>query len=208
MNYPDGDLEKEILAQGYSLLAGADEAGRGPLAGPLIAAAVIFKEIPDLPLRDSKLCTPAQREKLFAQIKATALAWAFGVVSVKELNRLNNMHKCALLAMQRAVLKLKLPPDFLLIDGKFKLPGLTIPQKALVKGDNRSLFIAAASILAKVKRDEIMVKLDKKYPGFGFARHKGYGTREHFKALEKLGPSLIHRKNFTLFKSQEQLWID
>jgi len=210
MIIPTGQIEQDFFNQGISLLAGADEAGRGPLAGPLVAGAVLFKEIPKLPLRDSKQLTPQQREELFPLIQDSAASFAFGIVEVEELNLINNMHLASLEAMRRAVLQLAPEPELVLIDGKYTIPDFNLAQKNLIKGDSISLVIAAASILAKVQRDHLMNQIDEQYPGYGFARHKGYGTCEHLKTLAELGPCRFHRKNFQLIKEyfQEQTVLE
>lgn len=208
MRSPSGEIEKEYFQQGLTNLAGADEAGRGPLAGPLVAGAVLFQEIPALPLNDSKQLSPQKREELFPLIQQTAASFAFGIVEVEELNEINNMHQASLLAMKRAVLQLSPTPQMVLIDGKFIIPDLGIAQKSLVKGDSLSLLIAAASILAKVKRDHIMLEFDRLYPQYGFARHKGYGTAEHLEALAKFGPCKLHRRNFHLVKEHFQAQME
>jgi len=188
-------LEASLRAQGYISICGADEAGRGPLAGEVFAAAVILPETYDLPrLNDSKKLSPKAREALFEMIQQQAVAWAIASASIEEIEQLNILH-AALLAMQRAVEALACPADYALIDGNFK-PPLGIPCEAVIKGDAICASIAAASILAKVARDREMVHLDTRYPGYGFAQHKGYGTKAHYAALEALGPCEIHRKSF------------
>ncbi len=188
-------LETSLHNQGFSLIAGTDEAGRGPLAGPLVAAGVIFSSQPWIPfLQDSKGLREEEREVLYDQIMAKATAVAIEVVEVDEIND-SNLHRLSLEAMKRAITKLKPQPDFVLVDGKYNLP-LLLPQHPIIKGDSVSASIAAASIVAKVTRDRIMKKLDTVFPGYGFARHKGYGTKEHIKAILKLGPTPIHRMNF------------
>ncbi len=177
------------------LVAGVDEAGRGPLAGPVIAAAVILnpkKRI--IGLKDSKLLTPLRREALFPQIISKALAFGIGRAEVHEIEQINIL-QASLLAMKRAIAKLGLRPDRVLIDGN-KCPDLEYPSEAIVDGDKKIKAISAASILAKVIRDKEMAELDKQFPGYGFAKHKGYGTEEHHRALQKLGLCKIHRKSF------------
>ena len=182
-------------AQYFGPVCGVDEAGRGPLAGDVYAAAVILPEAYDLPgLNDSKQCTEKVRERLYEAITAQAVAWAVGVATVDEIARLNIL-RASLLAMQRAVEALEPPAAFALVDGNQR-PALTIPCEVIVRGDARCASIAAASILAKVSRDRAMAALDEQYPGYGFARHKGYGTRAHYEALEKLGPCYVHRLGF------------
>ena len=176
-------------------VAGVDEVGRGPLAGPVVAAAVILD--PRRPidgLRDSKRLTPARREALAGLIRERALAWALGRAEVEEIDRLNIL-QATLLAMVRAVAGLAVPPALVLVDGN-RCPDLPMPCRALVKGDDRVAAIAAAAILAKVTRDAEMAELDTRHPGYGLAAHKGYPTREHLAALERLGPSPVHRRSF------------
>lgn len=187
--------EKKLWQQGYLLLAGIDEAGRGPMAGPVVAAACILPAKFDLPgLNDSKLLSESKREKLFAQIQAQAVAYALGSAEPAEIDALNILESTKL-AMKRAVEGLKVRPHYLLIDA-LTLPTVKLPQLGLVRGDQLSATIAAASILAKVTRDRIMVELSSVYPGYMFAKNKGYGTSEHKKALRRLGPSPIHRRSF------------
>lgn len=174
-------------------VAGVDEVGRGPLAGPVVTAAVILKE-PIIGVTDSKKLTPLKREKLVIQIQDQAIAFAYGRAEVEEIERLN-IHHATLLAMQRAILALPIKPDYIVVDGLF-MPSVEIPGEAVVKGDSLRHEIGAASILAKVARDQEMVNYDKMYPGYGFAQHKGYGTAQHRAALLELGPCVIHRKSF------------
>jgi ribonuclease HII len=178
-----------------TLIAGVDEAGRGPLAGPVIAAAVILD--PQRPIRgvaDSKQLTPLQRSRLEVEIQARALSWAVGRAEVEEIDRINIL-QATLLAMQRAIAALDPAPRHALIDGD-RCPRLPCPAVAIVQGDQKVAAIAAASILAKVARDREMEALDAHYPGYGFARHKGYTTREHVRALRRLGATPIHRRSF------------
>ncbi len=177
------------------LIAGIDEAGRGPLAGPVIAAAVILDPARPLAgLNDSKLLSARQRERLEREIQAGALAWALGRAEVEEIDSLNIL-QATLLAMQRAVAALDPAPRRALIDGD-RCPRLGCPAQAIVKGDQKVGAIAAASILAKVARDREMEALDALYPGYGLARHKGYPTRDHVEALRRLGASPVHRLSF------------
>lgn len=176
-------------------VAGVDEVGRGPLAGPVVAAAVILD--PDKPiagLQDSKKLSSKQRLHLSELIKNQALAWATGWCTVAEIDALNIL-QASLLAMQRAVAKLTLVPDFVKVDGN-KLPQFDIPAEAIVQGDSKVAAISAASILAKVERDQELERLDKLYPGYGLAGHKGYPTRAHLTALSHLGVTDIHRKSY------------
>ena len=188
-------FERSLWAQGYRLVAGTDEAGRGPLAGPVVAACVLLP--PDCPpvFQDSKRLTPARRRELAAELLAMPGAGVgVGVVSAAEIDRLN-IFQASLLAMRQAVGQLNPPPDFLLVDGKFTL-SIDLPQQALVKGDSRSLSIAAASIVAKVRRDRIMEELHQHYPQYQFQHHKGYGTAEHLRLLHRHGPCPEHRRSF------------
>ncbi|BCZ96980.1 TPA: ribonuclease HII [Legionella pneumophila subsp. pneumophila] len=176
------------------LMAGVDEVGRGPLAGAVVTAAVILKKPID-GLTDSKKLSPKQRNLLAIRIKEEALAFAYGRAEVEEIDQLN-IHHATLLAMRRAVEALPIQPDNVLVDGAFT-PQLNIPCKAIVQGDSLIPEISAASILAKVLRDEEMVALDKIYPGYGFAEHKGYATPVHKEALMRLGPCKIHRRSYS-----------
>jgi len=185
-----GALEEKYGAM-WGLVAGVDEVGRGPLAGPVVAAAVILP--PDHKIRgiaDSKELSPEKREELAAKIREKAVAWGIGVVDVEEIDRINILN-ASLKAMEIAVGALAKRPGGLLIDGVFKIPGLALPQQPVIKGDSR-----CRSILAKVHRDAIMVALDARHPGYGFAEHKGYSCPSHRKAIATLGPSPAHRKSF------------
>lgn len=180
-------------AQG--LIAGVDEAGRGPLAGSVVAAAVILcpkREI--VGLNDSKRLSPAKREMLSLRIREEASAWAVASASVDEIDQLNIL-QASLLAMQRAVAALQPVPDFVYVDGN-RCPDWHLSSEAVLQGDGRVLSVAAASILAKVSRDQELLSLDEQYPGYGFASHKGYPTKAHLLALSSLGPSPIHRRSF------------
>lgn len=182
------------------LLAGADEAGRGPLAGPVVAAVVVLDgEARDefRAVKDSKLLTPEVRERLFPSISRGSVRWAVAWANPEEIDR-HNILRASLLAMRRAFHRLRLEaPDLVLaVDGPHRVPDLSCRQEAVVDGDARSLCIASASILAKVVRDRWMKRLHQAYPGYGFDSHKGYGTPEHLKALSRLGPSPIHRRTF------------
>ncbi len=176
-------------------VAGVDEVDRGPLAGPVVAAAVILPARPMLRgLTDSKLINPERREVMAVKIRARALAWALGQASVAEIDDINIL-QASLLAMRRAVAALSLAPAAAWVDGN-QWPGLSIPVRTVIGGDASVPAISAASILAKVARDRQMVELDAHYPGYGFAQHKGYGTRMHCEALARLGASAIHRRSF------------
>lgn len=178
------------------LVAGVDEAGRGPLAGPVFAAAVILDSTRPLigGLNDSKLLTAARRAALFDQIRADCVAWAIGVSEVDEIDRVNIL-QATMLAMQRAVAALHVSPEQALVDGN-RCPPLPCPAAPVINGDRLVPAISAASILAKHARDQVMIQLDRDYPGYAFAKHKGYGTAEHLAALRSLGPSPIHRRSF------------
>jgi ribonuclease HII len=190
---PDFEFETAALAE-RQIVCGIDEAGRGPWAGPVVAAAVIFDpaHIPS-GLNDSKKLAGQKREALFAPIMALADV-GVGIASVEEIDRLNIL-QANHLAMQRAVAALKTSPTLALVDGN-RAPPLSIRVQTIIKGDSKSLSIAAASIIAKVTRDRMMIELDTVHPGYGFAQHKGYGTAAHSQALQRLGPCAIHRKSF------------
>jgi ribonuclease HII len=180
---------------GYSLVAGVDEAGRGPLAGPVVAAAVIIPEGKILSgVKDSKQMTEKARNKAFSVINNEAIAVGIGVVSHQFIDEFNIL-RASLEAMKRAVLFLDTSPEYLLVDGIHAIP-LPIPQKCLKKGDQRSLSIGAASVMAKVYRDRIMRSYDEQFPVYGFSQHKGYGTSRHLEALGQHGPTPIHRRTF------------
>lgn len=178
-------------------LAGVDEAGRGPIAGPVVAACVVLPPRHSITgIADSKRLTPAQRERLFGQIQQESIAWAIGVASPREIERLNIL-QASLLAMRRAVLNLPVTPQRVLVDGKFCIPRLSLPQQAVVGGDAAEECIAAASILAKVARDRIMGELDRLYPHYGFGQHKGYPTPLHLERLQQFGACPAHRRTYT-----------
>jgi ribonuclease HII len=188
-------FERELENRGYRLIAGIDEAGRGPLAGPVVAAAVILGPEAKLPgVRDSKTMTEKEREDAFPEILRASLSAAVGVSSNAEIDG-SDILKATLTAMKRAVLALDPEPDFLLVDG-LQTISLARPQRCLTKGDQRSLSISAASVIAKVYRDRMMRSYHELYPGYGFDRHKGYGTKGHIAAIRRFGPSPIHRKSF------------
>ncbi|MEW5723891.1 MAG: ribonuclease HII [Thermodesulfobacteriota bacterium] len=189
------DLEQWAWARGYGRVAGVDEAGRGPLAGPVAAAAVVLDPGRTYPgVDDSKKLSPEQRERAFGLICREALAVGLGLAWPEEIDR-DNILAAALKAMARAVLTLSPAPDFLLVDGNFPAP-LPLPQKPVVRGDGLSVSIAAASIVAKVVRDRLMEAYHRSFPQYGFARHKGYATRGHLEALKDHGPCRIHRHSF------------
>ena len=196
---PDLQFERGLWERGLCQIAGIDEAGRGALAGPVAAGVVVFKpddsvEISMEGLRDSKQMTPVQRSEWAICIHDQASAWGVGYASHDEIDLLGIV-PATRLAAQRALQACKNQVDHLLLDYLF-LPDIDIPQTKLVKGDQRSLSVAAASVLAKTTRDALMVELDEKYPGYHLEENKGYGTRQHLLALEKLGPSRIHRRSF------------
>ena len=189
------ELENEIYAEGYNLICGVDEAGRGPLAGPVYAAAVILpRDIVIDGLNDSKKLTEKKREALFDVITERALAYGIASASVKEIEELNILN-ATFLAMNRAIEKLDPVPELALIDGN-RNTGIAMPSRCVVKGDSRCADIAAASILAKVSRDRYMLTLAEKYPQYHFEQHKGYGTKLHYEALREYGPSPEHRPSF------------
>jgi ribonuclease HII len=211
--------EKELWQKGIKYVAGMDEAGRGPWAGPVVAAAVILPEnfysiscgtgftiaagrgrVDFSGIRDSKRLSPKKRKELSIIIKENAVAYSTGIVQSEEIDNLNIL-QATFKAMKKALEQLPARPQFLLVDGNCRIPGIDMPQLTIIKGDSLSLSIAAASILAKVTRDEIMQKLNRKFPYYGFSRHKGYGTREHEKKLKKFGPSELHRFSFRPVKN-------
>lgn len=189
------EIEDSFRAQGYSVICGVDEAGRGPLAGPVCAAAVILPDHIAIPgLTDSKKLSDKKRRELFPIIKEQAIAYGIGLASEKEIDEINIL-QATFLAMQRALDQLEGKADIALIDGN-REKDFGLPVKTVVKGDSLSASIAAASILAKVTRDDIMTEMAETYPGYGFEIHKGYGTKAHYAALTEKGPSPIHRMTF------------
>jgi len=189
-------LPNNLIIRKTDIVAGVDEVGRGPLAGPVVAAAVILdpdKKIDGL--CDSKKLTPRKRFLISEKIKSNSLAWSLGRADVDEIVQINIL-RASLLAMQRAVEALTINPDIVLVDGKFT-PDINFKKKAIIKGDNLIPAISAASIIAKVERDNEMIALDKIYPGYGFSSHKGYPTRKHIESLERLGITDIHRITFS-----------
>ncbi|WP_404791122.1 ribonuclease HII [Altericista sp. CCNU0014] len=199
--------------EGLLQIAGVDEVGRGALFGPVVAAAVILlpvaaERLVKVGVKDSKQLRAADREILYETIKTHAVAFCIGMASVREIDRMNIL-QASLLAMRRAVMRLSITPDLCLIDGNRAIPAFAIDQRTIVKGDQREPAIAAASILAKVWRDRLLVRLDRRYPGYHLASNKGYGSRAHQLALETLGPSPQHRLSFSpcqrsLFQSPPQ----
>lgn len=199
---PTFEYENNIYAKGYSAVCGCDEAGRGPLCGPVVAAAVILPKGAVIEgLDDSKKLTEKKREKLFEIIKQTAVAYAIAEASPEEIDEINILN-ASMLAMRRAVDMLSIKTDFALIDGNCSR-GFDIPTETVIKGDSKSYSIAAASVLAKVTRDRGCAELDKTYPMYGIAKHKGYPTKEHMDAVRRFGPSPIHRKTFLKFLNDE-----
>ena len=189
------EIEDGCLEEGFSLICGVDEAGRGPLAGPVCAAAVILPKHLQIPgLTDSKKLTDKKRRELFPLIQQQALAWGIGFASEQEIDEINIL-QATFLAMRRAMEQLGTRPELALIDGN-RAGDFGLPVKTVVKGDSRSANIAAASVLAKVSRDDVMVELAKQYPEYGFDIHKGYGTKAHYAALREFGPCPIHRRSF------------
>ncbi len=190
------DLFSNLLDNKVNLVAGVDEVGRGPLAGPVVAAAVILDpEKPINGLCDSKKLSQEKRLLISENIKLNSLAWAFGRAEVDEIDKINIL-QASLLAMKRAIEGLKTKPDLVLVDGKYT-PDINFKKKAIIKGDALVPVISAASIIAKVERDNEMIGLEKKYPGYGFSSHKGYPTKQHIESLEKLGVTDIHRLTFS-----------
>jgi len=187
-------FDDAVRAQGFDRVGGVDEAGRGPLAGPIVAGAVVLAGAVDR-LNDSKQLKPEEREALFAVLREGRHDIGVGVVDAPQIDRIG-IQRANYLAMAQAVAALKDEPDFLLVDGRHEIPGVRAPQRPVVKGDSRSLSIAAASIVAKVTRDRMMAVLDREYPAYGFGTHKGYATSEHVAAIARCGPCLAHRKSF------------
>ena len=199
---PDYSIEQELHEKGYTFVCGVDEAGRGPLCGPVFAAACILPDGLYIEgLNDSKKLTEKKREKLFDIIKEEAIAYCIASASVEEIDELNIL-EADLLAMRRAIDGLSVKADFAIIDGNVARD-FHIPAAAVVKGDAKSMSIAAASVLAKVARDRICIDLDREYPEYGIAKHKGYGTKAHMDALREHGPSPIHRKKFIRFLDED-----
>ncbi len=195
MIVPTLDVEMSLWREGLQLIAGVDEVGRGPLAGPVVAAAVVFDPYFFLEgVRDSKTLTAKRREVLAEQIRHTAFAVGIGAVEPEEIDRIN-IRQAALKAMRLAVNNLGLEPDVVLVDGR-DVPNWSYPSRPIVKGDQTVFAIAAASIVAKVHRDAMMVQYDSLFPAYHFAANKGYGTPQHLEALRRFGPSKIHRKSF------------
>lgn len=195
-------VERQLWRSGFTQIAGVDEVGVGPLAGPVVAAAVILPH--DARLReidDSKKLSGSLREQVAQAIRSCALGIGVGIVDVDEIDRLNIYH-AALEAMRRAVTSLPSAPDHIVVDAR-SIPGIAIPQTPLVKGDSRCYSVAAASIVAKVTRDAIMREVAATYPAYGFAEHMGYGTRQHLDALQRYGPLPVHRRSFAPVRGLE-----
>jgi ribonuclease HII len=199
-------FEIELWSQGYGMVAGVDEAGMAPLAGPVVAGAVILPQNYKLRgLNDSKkILDPEKRDELAVQIKQDAICWSVGIAAVEEIDKINIYH-AGLLAMQRAVQGLSLQPDFILVDAR-RIPNCQTPQRGIIHGDALSASIAAASIIAKTTRDAHMLELDQVYAGYGLATHKGYPTPEHCRVLKELGALPIHRRSFA--RVREALGLD
>jgi len=205
----DLKTEQKFFDLGYKFIGGVDEAGRGPLAGPVVAACVVIG--PDFKIdheelalvADSKKLSAKRREKLFGIIKEKVLAVEIGVVDNLTIDKINIL-QASFLAMRRAIKKLKIEPDYILTDGKFKIPKLEKSQTAIIGGDATVFCIAAASIIAKVSRDWLMTEIDKQYPQYDFIKHKGYGTKAHFAKIAELGPCPLHRFSFSPIKEMVQ----
>lgn len=210
MIIPDYSREEELYRRGYARIAGVDEAGRGPLAGPVAAAAVVLRRDPELiaelvakGLRDSKKMTAKRREELYGLISIYAQSWKVEMVSPGEIDELNIL-VATKLAMCRALFGLVPKPTVVIVDGNTLVDGLDIDQIAVPKADEHIVSVSAAAVMAKVTRDRLMDELDARYPEYGFARHKGYGTREHVEILARLGPSPVHRLSFEPIKSMRE----
>jgi len=202
------ETEKQYFDNGYQLIGGVDEAGRGPLAGPVVAACVVigpdFKiDNADLELvADSKKLTAKRREHLFGVIRDHVLAVEIGIVDNRIIDKINIL-QASFLAMRQAIKKLKIQPDYILVDGSLKISKLDRPQTPIISGDSKVWTIAAASIIAKVSRDWLMTEIDKKYPNYGFIKHKGYGTKAHLAKIKEHGPCPIHRFSFAPLKKNK-----
>ena len=193
---PDYSIEKILYQQGYKAICGVDEAGRGPLAGPVCAAAVILPlDLEIIGLNDSKKLSEKKREQLYDEITEKAVSWSVAFASVDEIEKYNILG-ATFLAMERAVNGLKVSADYALIDGNQKPKGIKIPMETVIKGDAKSHSIAAASIIAKVTRDRLLLEYNEQYPANGFLNHKGYGTKAHIEAIKQYGPCDIHRPSF------------
>lgn len=199
-------FEERLKNKGFRAIAGVDEAGRGALAGPLVAAAIVLPDGFFLPgLRECKQLMPEAREEFYEQIMSAGCEWHVEVVKPDQIDK-RGLHKANLYALEQAVLKLARTPDYVLSDG-FSLSGLTLPNIGLIEGDRLSVSIAAASIIAKVERDRMMIGFSKEFPEYGFESHKGYGTKEHLSFLEEYGPSPIHRLSFKPVRERIELQL-
>ncbi len=213
MIVPDFSREEKLHKKGYKNIAGIDEVGRGPLAGPVVAAAVVFSggpsinELIRIGIRDSKMLSSKKRSYLYEKIIEQCDDWAVSIISEEIIDEINIL-QATKLAMVKAVESLKIKPDFLLIDGNFTLESFPVSQLAIPKADQNVFSVSAASVLAKVTRDRILVEFDGQYPEYGFAKHKGYGTKEHMDALNKKGPCKIHRKSFSPVGKLFSKWKD
>jgi ribonuclease HII len=193
-------LESRLWDQGFRSVAGVDEVGRGPLAGPVVAACVVLpRDFSVEEVNDSKKLTAKKRDRLFDEIMQSDCQVGVGIVTEEVIDRLNILN-ASLQAMRQAIDQLQSAPDFILVDGNQRIPDLSLPQMPVVKGDSLSLSVAAASIVAKVTRDRIMLEYHKEYPEFDFAHHKGYATKTHMEALRAFGPCRIHRRSFSLVR--------
>ncbi len=193
---PDYSFEEQLHSNGFMSVCGVDEAGRGPLAGPVCAAAVILDAGCEIEgLNDSKKLTEKKREELFSVIKEKAMAYSIAFASVEEIEEFNILN-ATYLAMNRAIDGLNIKPDFAIIDGNRLPTDIKVSASPLIKGDMKSMSVAAASVLAKVSRDSLMLEYDKEYPEYNFKKHKGYGTKEHYAAISQFGICKIHRKSF------------
>jgi len=205
MVLPNLREEKALFKKGYQYIAGIDEAGRGPLAGPVVAGIVVFKNKNvkkwlKFNIKDSKKLSHKKRKVILKIIEQEAKEWRIGVMSEKIIDKIN-IREASLLAIKQAFAKIKTPVEYLLIDGKDTITDAPVNQKAIISGDEKSVIIAAASIIAKETRDDIMRRLAKKYPKYQFDQHKGYGTKKHLAMLKKHGPCKIHRKSFKPIKA-------
>jgi ribonuclease HII len=195
------EFETALCGLGYDHIAGVDEVGRGPLAGPVLACAVILpKGYCSSEIKDSKKLSIKKREKLFIEIKSVCIAYGVGLVSCQDIDKYN-IRQATFMAMKIAVENLKVNTDYVLVDGRDRIPNLQIKQEAIIKGDSLSVSIAAASIIAKVTRDKMMTEYHEKYPEFNFKKNKGYGSKEHMEAIKEFGYCDIHRKSFEPVKS-------
>ncbi|MBQ1609579.1 MAG: ribonuclease HII [Elusimicrobia bacterium] len=197
------EFDKDFYNKGLQFVSGVDEAGRGPLAGPVVAAAVILpKDIFIDGVNDSKKLTEKKRKVLFEEIKQKAFSYGIGIVDAKTIDEINIL-QATFLAMRKALEQLSVKPELVLIDGNHTIPNLQNKQQAIVSGDAKSACIACASILAKVTRDSIMLEYAKQYPQYNFEKHKGYGTKAHLEAIQKYGPCPIHRMTFAPLNSKQ-----